>query len=173
MKSNCKLISLLILAVLMVVTVSSCGTNSESEKWIRDYRSIVESKDLGDIRLTIYCVEPDILTRTPWTAEDLMHADDVIKTVVSGSELQKHLELLDQINDDVWKPVKNGSAVNARIYYVFEKADGSKIMDVAMWGNDNNIFVNGMEVEENDAFYNVISPFLSGEYMDRVRSYKS
>lgn len=37
---------------------------------------------------------------------------------------------------------------------------GKKIFDVAMWGCDGGILVNGVEVKDNSVFYDVIMPFL-------------
>ena len=46
------------------------------------------------------------------------------------------------------------------MYYVLESKKNGKLIDVAMWGDEDNIFVNGFEVKENNIFYDVVIPFL-------------
>ncbi|AIQ54616.1 hypothetical protein [Paenibacillus sp. FSL R7-0331] len=119
----------------------------------------VAKEDINDISLTIYYLNPFILTRYPLSAEDLISFTDVQKIVIRGGDLEEPMDLLKQINDDL-ESVKKKSRVNARIYYVFESKKNGKLFDVAMWGRDSSVFVNGVEVKGNDIFYDVIKTFL-------------
>ena len=53
--------------------------------------------------------------------------------------------------------------------YIFE-TDAGKLLDVAFNGIHDCPFVNGIEVEDNDLFYELIDPFLTDE--DRGILYK-
>ena len=67
-------------------------------------------------------------------------------------------------------PVRNESRIRARVYYVFETNRGDKVFDVAMWGRNNSVFINGVEFEWDDVFYDIIRPHLplrAVEVMDR------
>ena len=63
-------------------------------------------------------------------------------------------------------PVWKKSYLNARIYYVFETGEQGKILDVAMWGDNANIFVNEIEIKENDIFYDVLITFLPEDLIE-------
>ena len=43
---------------------------------------------------------------------------------------------------------------------MFKTKFNRKIFDVAMWGDEYSINVNGHEFQENDIFYSIIIPFL-------------
>jgi len=83
------------------------------------------------------------------------------KIVINGSCLVEYVDLLNKLSSDAITPVEHKTYIDARIYFVFENNKGRKIFDVAMWGgDDSSIFVNGVEVEGSDIFYQAIMPFL-------------
>lgn len=66
-----------------------------------------------------------------------------------------------KVSNEVLVSVKKKSSdLDLRLYYVLESKKNGKLFDVAMWGDGNSIIVNGIEVEGNDIFYDVIMPFL-------------
>lgn len=162
----------LILILLALTILTGCGEKDmRSENVLNNLSKIIEEKDFNGLSLTIYYISPYILTRAPLSVDGLINFDDVTKIVVSGSELEKHIDLLKQLSKDDLIPVKNKSRVNARLYYVFETINEGKILNVAMWSGNGGVFINGLEVEWNDIFYDIIMPFLPKEAADEYGKY--
>ena len=113
--------------------------------------------------LKIYYLDPSILTRAPLTTEDLINFPGVKEIIVDCQHLKEHVDLLNQMKADNLVPVKNSSNLNARLCYIFETNSDGKILEIAAGGAKNSVFVNGIEVEYNDLFRNVIIPFLTDE----------
>lgn len=122
---------------------------------------MIENENINDLSLTIYYLSPYTYMLYPVSnVEDLSHRCEE-KIVINGSDLEKHIDLFKQIGNDDLKPVIwKSSDLDLRLYYVLESKKNGKLFDVAMWGDGNSIIVNGIEVEGNDIFYDVIMPFL-------------
>ena len=170
------ILELLVLLLLVVTVFVGCGGNTmRPEKALNSFSKLIEKENLDDIRLTIYYLSPFILTPAPLSVDDLVY--DLLdgsaeesdgeemgyKIVVSADKLEEHINLLRQISNATLKPVEQKSRINARINYVFENKKGRKIFDVAMWGRNDSIFINGLEVEGNPIFYDILMPFLPEE----------
>jgi hypothetical protein len=84
------------------------------------------------------------------------------KIVISVSNLEGHMDLFKQIGSADLIPVMKKTYVDARLYYVLESKKNGKLFDVAMQcGFDNdNMFVNGIEVRGKAILYEVIMPFI-------------
>ena len=82
---------------------------------------------------------------------------------VDSNSLNEHIDVLRQINDDVLIPAEVASSMDIRIYYIF-KENNRELLEVYMWGEHANMFVNGVEVKENNIFHDIVLPFLP-EYM--------
>ena len=123
---------------------------------------LIENENIEDISLTIYHLSPHALMFYPVSSvEDLIHRSKDDKIVINGSDLEEHIDLFRQISNDVLIPVrKKTTNLDLRMYYVLESKKNGKLIDVAMWGDEDNIFVNGFEVKENNIFYDVVIPFL-------------
>lgn len=123
---------------------------------------LIENENINDISLTIYYLDLHMLRFMPVSSvERLMECVDE-KVVVSGSDLEQHIDLFRKMSDEVFVPVwMKTSELDLRVYYVLESKKNGKLFDVAMWGNEDSIFVNGIEVEGNKIFCDVIIPFLS------------
>lgn len=134
---------------------------------------LIEHEKLDDLSLTIYYISPDALTRAPVSVDQLVNAYYDNKVVVNGIRLQEHIDLLNQLINVTLIPVEHESRVNARYYYVFETKKNGKIFDVCMWSIDGNMFVNGVEVKENDVFYDVVMPFLPKDAVNQLEINKS
>ncbi|MDQ6422392.1 hypothetical protein RB620_23455 [Paenibacillus sp. LHD-117] len=161
-----------ILMLLAVTILASCGGNNmRPEKALNSFSKLIENKNLDDLSLTIYYISPSILTRAPLSVDGLINSSHVHKEVANGSSLEEHIDLLNQLSNDVLIPVENKSRIDARFYYVFETKKNRKIFDVSMWGNDNSIFVNGLEVQEDDIFYDVVMPLLSEDGVKALETY--
>jgi hypothetical protein len=143
----------------------------QSEIALNNFSKLIEKKNFDDLSLTIYYMSPFTATGYPWSAEDLISRREENKIVINGSRLEEHIDLLNQINNNVLTQVDHKSRINARLYYVFETKREGKLFSVSMWGEDNSIFVNGIEVKGNDIFYDIVMPFLPTDVVKEFRTY--
>jgi len=122
----------------------------------------IEQGEYGGLGLTIYFMDPYCLTRAPIRVIDLTENQYDYKITINGSAQGDDIfnTILNPLINTELLPVENKSYVDARIYYVIETEKGQKLFDVAMWGKNNSIFVNGVQVNENKIYYDVIIPFL-------------
>ena len=139
---------------------------------LRQFSTLIEQGKINDMSLTIYYISPSMFTFFPITTEDLVNGNEHIKIVINVNDLEEHIDLFKQIENTVVRPVwKKTSYEDVRVYYVFETEENGKIFDVVMWGFYESIFVNGVEVKENDIFYDIIMPFLPEETAEQLESY--
>ena len=170
--SRLKLLKGITLLLIVAIILSSCGRNvmylTKKPITFSELSTLINSGNTNDVSLTIYYLSPFILTRAPLSVNDLINHNDIKKIVVDGN----HLDLLVRINNTSLIPVEQNTYLNARLYYVFETENKCKVFDVGLWGGDNNsIFVNGIEIEENDIFYDLIMPFLPKSAVDEIKAY--
>lgn len=151
--------ALLIIALIML---SAClmSVNKTANKSILAFSEMVRNRDFSNLNLTIYYMSPYILTRQPVSEADLVNGKYGDKITIPGHLLEEYIDLMDQIINIELIPVKQKSHLNARLYYVFETSKNRKVFSASMWGKDNSIFINGLEIEENDIFYEIVFPFL-------------
>ncbi|MWC31236.1 hypothetical protein [Paenibacillus sp. MMS18-CY102] len=165
-------LGIIIIVVLAVTFISSCNEiNTRSKKVTFDLSELIQNENIDDVSLSIYYVNPHILTRYPWSVDHLIKSSSVEKIVINGSDLEEHFNSFNQLNNIALMPVKHESRINARLYYVLESKKNGKLFNVSMWGDDNCIFVNGIEVQENDIFYDFIMPFLPDDAVKELESY--
>jgi len=158
--------------LLLSTLLTSCGGNDmKSEKAIPDFSTFIENENLDDVSLKIYYINPFILTRAPLSIDGLIGHSAVQKIIIDGNSLKDHIDFFSQINADVLTPVKKKSHLNARLCYVLETEKDGKILEVAMNGNDNSIFVNGLEIKDSVIFYDVIEPFLTENAIKELEVY--
>ena len=152
-----------LLAFLLTTILTACSNSSPLQEAMNDYSKIVEGDLPDDIRLTIYYLDPNILTRIPLSKDDLVTFPGVGIITVNSEELASCWELLKELNPSILHPVQEESYINARLYYVFEVGDSDKILEVVINNIHGNAFVNGIEVEDNPIFYELIVPYLTEE----------
>jgi len=167
-------IEIFILLLVTSTILTSCGgDNMHSKKPSINFFELIGNESIDDICLTIYYISPSVLTRFPWTVDNLIDSHKY-KVVVDGNSLEEHLDLFKQISNDDLVPVKKKSSLDARIYYVLESKKHGTLFDVVMWGGNDDgdsIYVNGFEVKGNDIFYDVIIPFLPDGLAQELREY--
>lgn len=152
-------ISLVVLS--LVVCLTGCSHSTPLQDAMIDYSIMIEIGIPEDLHLTIYYIDPTILTRRPLNQEDLVTFPGVEVIIVDSEEIAPHWEQLKELSPSTLQPVQEESYVNARLYYVFETRDSGKILEVVISEIHGSVFVNGMEVEDNPIFYKLINPFLS------------
>ena len=154
----------ILMGFLLATTLTGCSNPTDQlNNALHDYIKMVEGDCPENLCLTIYYIDPEILTRKPLTAEELMSFPGVKKIRVESEELAAHFELFKKLEPSILQPVEESSGINARLYYVFETGESSKILEVIVWDTCGSIFVNGIEVENNTVLYELIEPFLSEE----------
>ena len=155
------LVRVTILILFAVTVLSSCNRSDINTSM--PPLNFLGHKNAEDLTLTIYYKSLTALTPFSLDADELVNWADTHRIVISGSQLQHHIALLNQLSNTTVVPVGTETFLDARIYYLFETMQEGKIFEVAMWGDNHNLFVNGVEVEENDIFYDIIIPFLPKE----------
>ena len=120
---------------------------------------LIEVENFADITLTIYYVSFSMRPQYPWPLNYLLDGWYDYRVVVTGQDLTEHHELISRLLAIEPAPTGTESTVDARLYYVFEhKKYGEIFSFVAFAGR--YALVNGIEVEHNDIFYEVVLPFL-------------
>ena len=157
-------ILLFMLIILLVPSLTGCSSPSAQFRNTFSVYLDVISKDIPeDMQLTIYYIDPLILTRRALSTDDLVN-HPAKKIVVESEELSTQIALLSKLEPSSLEPVKEETYLDARLYYVVETETHGKILEVAISEiGGRNVFVNGIEVEDNSVFYEVITPFLSEE----------
>ena len=156
-------ILLLMLIILLVPSLAGCSPSAQLRNTFSVYLDVISEDIPEDIQLTIYYMEPWILTQYPLSTDDLVKFRDK-KIVVEYEELSTQIALLSKLEPSILEPVKEETYLDARLYYVIETEAHGKILEVAVRDIvGQNVFVNGIEVEHNPVFYEIIKPFLSEE----------
>ena len=159
-----KSIVALLVGFLLAITLSGCSnTTNQLQDALQDYTQMVEGNCPEDLCLTIYYIDPHILTRKPISATELMNFPGVKKVIVESETLATQFERFKKLDASILKPIEENSDINARLYYVFETGESGKILEVTICDADSSVIVNGIEVETNSVFYELIEPFLSQE----------
>jgi hypothetical protein len=144
--------------------------NMRLKEFSPEFSELIESGNLSQLSLTIYYVEPTMVTRLPVSIDNLISGKyGSQKIVIDSNDLEKHIDLLVELNNTALKRLIKKPYLNARLYYVFE-TEKNKIFEVAFWGENYNVVVNGIEVKENTVLYDVIIPFLSE---NKVKNWES
>lgn len=160
------------LILFSIIALTGCRENSMTlQKAFNDFSQILEQAMLDGLRLKIYYLPPSIFTRAPLTVDNLIRSSSTQKIVIDSERLKEHIDLLNQLTADSLVPVKHKSHLAARLCYIFETDNDGTILEIAIGGINNSVFVNGIEVEYNDLFYDVIEPFLTEEARKETKQY--
>jgi len=146
------------------------------------FSEFIENGDLHTITLTIYYMDLFIRTPAPVRFEQLIGGGDDntgqtingwydYRIVISGENLADHRDLINQIINTELIPVDNESFVNARLHYVFEHVDYGEMFNFLAFGGGDTIFINGVEVEHNSIFYDMVVPFLPANAIETIERY--
>ena len=167
----------MVLFLIAAIMLACCGRNDTRATTLDNFSKLIEAGDFKDIKLTAYYMSPYIFTLAPLSVDDLVYGTRAVnkpprkksdvngcyqqKVVINGTQLEEYIDLLYQIACTDLTPKEQESYLDARIYYVVE-IKNQKIFDVTGWSvDDAHIYVNGVEVERNDEYYDFLAPFLS------------
>lgn len=158
------------LTLLILFNLTGCR-NVNVEETSKNFAEMIDSGDTENITLTIYYLSPFVLTYARTTEDKLIEDLHDFKIIITGDKLMEHVDLLEKISKINPTPVKEPSKVIARIYYAFQNENGDTLLSVSMWGANNSIFVNGIECEGDDIFYDMIIPFLPSNAVEELKNY--
>lgn len=151
-----------LLGLLLATSMAGClNSYTQLQDGVDFYQEMLEEDIPEDLSLSIYYINPSILTRVPLSTDDLIKFPGVKKIIIESQDLEEHMTLLKKMDSTILHPVKEKSYINARLYYVFEVGSSDKILEVAINQLHGSVFVNGVEVEDNQLFYDIIIPFLT------------
>jgi hypothetical protein len=154
--------------------LTSCGSGIVSpERVLNNFIKKIEDGGLGEMSLTIYYLNPFIFTLFPLDVDNLTNQYHSHKIIVDGNMLGEYDDLFNKMRDIVLVPAKQESHVDVRIYYIFKTKNNKRVLDVAMWGDNESIFVSGVEIEENTIFYDILVPYLPEEVVEDFKYYTS
>ncbi len=158
---------LICMAILFeLLTFACCGVkNARLQVVLTDYAAVLESNGLDGLRLSVYYIDPSILTRFPLTEERLLSFESVQRFDVDNAQLLQNIELLKTINAEEMTPVSNTSVLDARLCCIFESDRAGQILRLTLGGKDNSIFVNEVEVENCELLRDLLAAFASEETM--------
>lgn len=158
---NCKKIILLLVSFLLIMSWAGCtNTSIQLQDALENYSKMVQGDMPEDLCLTIYYVDPQLLTRYPWSVDTLINCDMTQKIVIERGEILSNIDAFKKINWSVLTPTKNDPRINARLYYVIESGEHGKLLEVVISEVRGNVVVNRIEIENNALFYELIWPFL-------------
>lgn len=156
----------LVLALFAISALTGCKqTGAHVSAAFDVLLQAVERGDPDDLSMEIYYIHPWILTRAPLTVDELIHSSLAERISVNGEQLKEHAEWLCQLHADGLIPVEHTSCLNARLYCVVTSEKDGKILEIAVGGENNSVFVNGLEVEQDDRFRDLIALFVPDEVM--------
>lgn len=158
------ILSYLLVILLLVTVLTGCAdSSSQPEDPLADYVEMLNGDIPEDLRLTIYYMDPRILTLRALSAEDLISFPETKKIVIESDELLANFEVFKKLDPSELVPAIVTSYINARMYYVLEAGESGKLLEVTISEIRGNVVVNGMEVEFDPVFYELIEPFWTEE----------
>lgn len=169
MKYAITIISLLIVALSVTFTgcngrakpASDAELADQARLAIDEFVALTEDIQGSNISLTIYHLPDGIATRAPIRSTDELIANSSTLTIEIPPEAlvldQTILQTMDAIS---LQPTKTYPNINIRTYYIFMSDNSQNILEIIINDFHRSVFVNGIEVEYNNVFYELIEPFL-------------
>ena len=160
------------ITVIAVLALSGCRAQpAPLQDALADYEKVLKTDGLDGLRLSVYYIDPSILTRSPLAEEQLLSFESVQKFEVDNAQLLQHIELLKTINAEELTPVSNPSALNARLCCIFESDYAGQVLQLTLGGEANSIFVNGVEAENCELLHDLLAAFAPEEVLHVLNGY--
>lgn len=159
---NVAIICLVVITILLALF--GCAKSSLQQKNVASELSpSVEENNLGNLRLTVYYLPLNILTRKPLSADDLITFTDTKRIIVESEDLETLYEQFKKLDTFVTQSVSENPVVNARLYYILEQGESERLIEVVISEASSTVLVNGVAVAYDSAFYELIKPFLTDD----------
>lgn len=148
--------------VLLIVSLSTGCANSSSQiqDSLHNYSQMIAGNIPEDVCLTIYYLDPSILTYSPLSVDDLMNFSETQKIIVESEELVANFEPFKKLDISELKPAREKTYVDARLYYVLNAGDSGNLLEVVITQTNYNVILNGIEAEYNPIFHELVAAFL-------------
>lgn len=162
---------ILIILLAFVFLLQGCSNPQPSQDTddlshlLDDYLKAMENGVPSDMSLTLYNITPHIAYNMPVRKADIIKTR---KTVLDSTELLSRIDYLKKIDNSILQEPEITFYEDLRIYYYIETEADGIVLEVGMYGTDGTIFVNGVEVEYNPVFFDLVSPYLYYWNMDIV-----
>lgn len=172
MKYAIAIISLIIVVSSFILTACSSTAKHASDTEFVDqvhlaidqFVALTEDIQGNNISLTIYHFPNGILTRAPIRSTDELIANSSTLTIeIPPGDLVLDQTILQTMDTISLQPTKTYPNINIRTYYIFKSDDSQNILEIMINDFHRSVFVNGIEVEYNSVFYELIEPFLPSE----------
>ena len=96
------------------------------------------------------------------------YLESLDKYVMDSTELSSRIDQLNQVASVTLEAPKRSPYKDLEVYYYIETEADGIILDVEISGKGRTMFVNGMEVEYDPAFYELVEPYLDAYIMELV-----
>lgn len=126
---------------------------------------MLKTEDINDLKLTIYCTDPHLLTRYPYKMEHLIQFHE-FKTEVYGEDLYDNIELFYKISNSSLTPYSAGYYLHARMGYTLESKKNGVLLEVGFYCSNETVLVNGVEVRDSQCLYDIIKAYASDEILE-------
>jgi len=159
-----KVIGLLLLLALFFAVIAFSRNRwsfRNPERAVRNFSNRIERGNLNGLTLTIFYREVSLMP-FPVGGDELVRRGWYHHRIdVDGETLEGHIDLLRQISANNLIPITLEYPQTATLYYVFA-VNGRIIfgVDPQPCPDAPSMFINGVEFEWNDAFFDVVRPFL-------------
>lgn len=130
-----------------------------------DYLKAMENGVPSDMSLTLYNITPHIAYNVPVRKADIMQTSEI---VLDSTELSSRIDYLNKIDYSILDEPEITFYEDLRIYYYIETESDGIVLEVGMYGTDGTIFVNGVEVEYDPVFFELVEPYLDAYTMNIV-----
>lgn len=122
-----------------------------------DFSNAIADGVQADMRLTLYNRMFYMGCLGPVRKAELIEAD---KYVIDFTELSSRIDKLNQVASVTLEAPKRSQDKDLQLYYYIETEADGIILDVEISGKDRTMFVNGIEVAYDPAFYELVEPYL-------------
>lgn len=156
-----------ILMVLLAVVFSlqGCGNAQPSQEadplthLLDDYSKAIADGVPSDMSLTLYNnIVPYISSDQPVTKEALIQIP--INTVIDSTELSSRIAALKRIDASTLQLPESAQPQDLMVYYYIETETAGKVLEVEISGKSGTMIVNGVEVQYDPVFFELVSPYL-------------
>ena len=163
---------ILIMLLALVFCLQGCGDSQPSQDadplthLLDDYSKAIADGVPSDMSLTLHNnIVPYISSDQPVTKEALIQIP--ISTVIDSTELSSRIAALKRIDASTLQLSESAQPQDLMVYYYIETETAGKVLEVEISGKSGTMIVNGVEVEYDPVFFELVSPYLDAwEYVD-------
>lgn len=160
MKCTNILLYLTIVFFLLSLLTGCANSSSQIQNSLHNYSQMIAGNIPEDLCLTIYYLDPSILTYSPLNVDDLMNFSETQKIIIQSEELMANFEPFKKLDISALKPAREKTYVNARLYYVLNAGDAGNLLEVVITQTNYNVILNGIETEYTPIFHELVAAFL-------------